>query len=189
MKFYLIDTDSVKAASLVNYNVEDEAVGYAIRESQDVYLREILGNALLEKCVELASSGTIDEEGYEAYGELVDKYIYQYLVAKSQEQILIPISFKIRNIGVSQDSDTNVTSQQLQTVIDLQNYWNSQQLQTVIDLQNYWKTISIDRGNRLKCFLRENRDSFPELETGSCVCGACDNGPDLKLEANCNLNI
>ena len=174
MKFYLIDTDSVKAASLVNYNVEDEAVGYAIRESQDVYLREILGNALLEKCVELASSGTIDEEGYEAYGELVDKYIYQYLVAKSQEQILIPISFKIRNIGVSQDSDTNVTSQQLQTVIDL---------------QNYWKTISIDRGNRLKCFLRENRDSFPELETGSCVCGACDNGPDLKLEANCNLNI
>ena len=174
MKFYLIDTDSVKAASLVNYNVEDEAVGYAIRESQDVYLREILGNALLEKCVELASSGTIDEEGYEAYGELVDKYIYQYLVAKSQEQILIPISFKIRNIGVSQDSDTNVTSQQLQTVIDL---------------QNYWKTISIDRGNRLKCFLRENRAAFPELETGSCVCGACDNGPDLKLEANCNLNI
>ena len=174
MKFYLIDTDSVKAASLVNYNVEDEAVGYAIRESQDVYLREILGNALLEKCVELASSGTIDEEGYEAYGELVDKYIYQYLVAKSQEQILIPISFKIRNIGVSQDSDTNVTSQQLQTVIDL---------------QNYWKTISIDRGNRLKCFLRENKAAFPELETGSCICGACDNGPDLKLEANCNLNI
>lgn len=174
MKFYLIDTDSVKAASLVNYNVEDEAVGYAIRESQDVYLREILGNALLEKCVELASSGTIDEEGYEAYGELVDKYIYQYLVAKSQEQILIPISFKIRNIGVSQDSDTNVTSQQLQTVIDL---------------QNYWATISIDRGNRLKCFLRENKAAFPELETGSCVCGACDNGPDLKLEANCNINI
>ena len=174
MKFYLIDTDSVKAASLVNYNVEDEAVGYAIRESQDVYLREILGNALLEKCVELASSGTIDEEGYEAYGELVDKYIYQYLVAKSQEQILIPISFKIRNIGVSQDSDTNVTSQQLQTVIDL---------------QNYWRTVSIDRANRLKCFLRENRAAFPELETGSCVCGACDNGPDLKLEANCNLNI
>lgn len=174
MKFYLIDTDSVKAASLVNYNVEDEAVGYAIRESQDVYLREILGNALLEKCVELASSGTIDEEGYEAYGELVDKYIYQYLVAKSQEQILIPISFKIRNIGVSQDSDTNVTSQQLQTVIDL---------------QNYWKTISIDRGNRLKCFLRENRAAFPELENSECTCGACDNGPDLKLEANCNLNI
>ena len=174
MKFYLIDTDSVKAATLVNYNCSDEEVGYAIRESQDVYLREILGNALLGKCVELAISGTIDEEGYEAYGELVDKYIYQYLVAKSQEQILIPISFKIRNIGVSQDSDTNVTSQQLQTVIDL---------------QNYWKTISIDRGNRLKCFLRENRAAFPELETGSCVCGACDNGPDLKLEANCSINI
>lgn len=174
MKFYLIDTDSVKAASLVNYNCGDEEVGYAIREAQDVYLREILGNALLEKCVELASGDTLDDEGNEAYQELIDKYIYRYLVAKSQEQILVPISFKIRNIGVSQDSDTNVTSQELKTVIDL---------------QNYWKTISIDRGNRLKCFLKENRAAFPELETDSCVCGACDNGPDLKLEANCNLNI
>ena len=87
MNYYLIDTDSVKAASLVNYNVEDEAVGCAIRESQDVYLREILGNALLDKCIELASSGTIDDEGYEAYEELVDKYCYQYLVAKAQEQL------------------------------------------------------------------------------------------------------
>ena len=174
MKFYLIDTDSVKASSLVNYNVEDEAVGYAIREAQDVYLREILGDALLGRCVELASSGTIDEEGYEQYQELVDRYIYQYLVAKAQEGMLVPISFKIRNIGVSQDSDTNVTSQQLQTVIDL---------------QNYWATISIDRGNRLKCFLRENKAAFPELENSECTCGACKKGPNLQLEANCNLNI
>lgn len=172
MNYYLIDASSVKAASLVNYNCEDETVGYAIREAQDVYLKEILGNALLEKCVELASSGTIDEQGYEAYATLVDKYIYDFLVAKSQEQILIPISFKIRNIGVSQDSDTNVASQQFQNVIDLHNYWN---------------VISEDKANRLKCFLKENRDAFPELEAGSCVCGACDNGPNLKLGASTNL--
>ena len=174
MNYYLIDTDSVKAASLVNYNVEDEAVGYAIRESQDVYLREILGNALLDKCIELASSGTIDDGGYEAYEELVDKYCYQYLVAKAQEQLLIPVSFKIRNIGVSQDSDTNVLSQQIDTVNEL---------------KSYWATISIDRGNRLKCFLRDNRAAFPELESGSCGCGSCKNSPNLHLEANCNINI
>lgn len=172
MNYYLIDTDSVKAASLVNYNCSDEEVGYAIRESQDVYLREILGNALLEKCVELASGDTLDNEGNEAYKDLIDKYIYDFLVAKSQEQILIPISFKIRNIGVSQDSDTNVASQQFQNVIDLHNYWN---------------VISEDKANRLKCFLKENRDAFPELEAGSCVCGACDNGPNLKLGASTNL--
>lgn len=174
MKYYLIDVDSVKAASLVNYNCEDEAVGYAIRESQDVYLREILGTALLDKCIELASSGTIDEAEYVQYEELVDKYIYQYLVAKAQEQLLIPISFKIRNIGVSQDSDTNVVSQQIDTVNEL---------------KSYWATISIDRGNRLKCFLRENKSAFPELENASCTCGACKEGPNLKLETNCNLNI
>lgn len=174
MKFYLVDCDSVKAATLVNYNCSDEAVGYAIREAQDVYLREILGDALLGRCVELASSGTIDEQGYEQYQELVDRYIYQYLVAKSQEGMLVPISFKIRNIGVSQDSDTNVTSQQIDTVNEL---------------KAYWSTISIDRGNRLKCFLRDNRAAFPELESGSCACGACKDSPNLHLEANCNLNI
>ena len=172
MNYYLIDTDSVKAASLVNYNCSDEEVGYAIRESQDVYLREILGNALLEKCIELASGDTLDNEGNEAYKDLIDKYIYDFLVAKSQEQILIPISFKIRNIGVSQDSDTNVASQQFQNVIDL---------------KNYWKTISTDKSNRLKCFLRENRDAFPELD--DCACGSCCDSPNLQLETNCNLNI
>lgn len=174
MEYYLVDVDSVKAATLVNYNCEDEAVGYAIRESQDTYLREILGDALLDKCIELASGDTLDQEGNEAYEELIDKYIYRFLVAKAQEQILIPISFKIRNIGVSQDSDVNVTSQQYENVVDL---------------QNYWKTISIDRGNRLKCFLRDNKDAFPEINGGSCGCGACKKGADLRLEANCNLNI
>ena len=172
MKYYLIDTDSVKAASLVNYNVEDETAGYAIREAQDTYLREILGDALLDKCVELASSGTIDE--YDAYKDLVDIYIYEYLSAQAQVCLLVPISFKIRNIGVSQDSDTNVVTQQLDTVREL---------------QEYWKTVAIDKGNRMKCYLRENRDAFPELTDTSCICGSCKKGANLELEANTNLNI
>lgn len=172
MKYFLIDTDSVKASSLVNYNVNDEDCAYAIREAQNTYLREILGDALLDKCVELASSGTIDEHA--AYKELVDDYIYEYLSAQAQVCLLVPISFKIRNIGVSQDSDTNVVSQQLDTVREL---------------QEYWKTLSIDRGNRMKCFLRENKAAFPEIAEHACTCGACKKGADLKLEANTNLML
>lgn len=172
MKYYLIDVDSVKAASIVNYNCEDEMVGFAIREAQSVYLKEILGDALLDKCVELASSGTIDQ--HEAYKDLVDIYIYEYLSAQAQVCLLVPISFKIRNIGVSQDSDTNVVTQQLDTVREL---------------QEYWKVIAIDKGNRMKCYLRENRDAFPELTDTSCICGACKKGANLELEANTNLNI
>ena len=174
MKFYLIDTDSVKASSLVNYNVEDEMAGYAIREAQNTYLREILGDALLEKCIELASGDTLGNEGNEAYEELVDNYIFEYLSAKAQECLLVPISFKIRNIGVSQDNDTNVLTQQLDAVKEL---------------QEYYRTLSIDRGTRMKCFLRDNYSAFPELADAPCGCGACKKGADLKLEANTNLNI
>lgn len=174
MKYYLIDTDSVKASSLVNYNIQDEDCGYAIREAQDTYLREILGDALLNKCVELASSGTIDNPENAAYKDLVDIYIYEYLSAQAQVCLLFPISFKIRNIGVSQDSDTNVTSQQIDTIREL---------------QEYWKTLSIDKGNRMKCYLRENEAAFPELKEHSCTCGACKKGADLRLDANTNLML
>ena len=173
MKYFLIDTDSVKASSLVNYNVNDEDCGYAIREAQNTYLRDILGDALLDKCVELASGNTLDDEGNEAYRELVDTYIFDYLSAQAQVCLLVPISFKIRNIGVSQDSDTNVVSQQIDTVNEL---------------QQYWKTISIDRANRMRCFLRENKAAFPEI-SNNCVCGGCKKGADLKLEANTNLML
>lgn len=174
MKYFLIDTDSVKASSLVNYNVNDEDCGYAIREAQGTYLREILGDALLDKCIELASGDTLDNPENEAYKELVDTYIYEYLSAKAQECLLVPISFKIRNIGVSQDSDTNILTQQLETVKELQEYWN---------------VISTDKSNRLKCFLRENYSAFPELANSPCACGACKKGANLKLEASTNLYL
>lgn len=174
MKYFLIDTDSVKASSLVNYNVNDEDCGYAIREAQSTYLREILGDALLDKCIELASGNTLDDPGNEAYKELVDTYIFNYLSAKAQECLLVPISFKIRNVGVSQDSDVNVTSQQIDTVTAL---------------QAYWKTEAIDKGNRMKCFLRENKAAFPELVNAPCICGTCKKGADLELEANTNLML
>ena len=173
MKYFLIDTDSVKASSLVNYNVNDEDCGYAIREAQNTYLRDILGDALLDKCIELASGNTLDDEGNEAYEELVDKYIYEYLSAQAQVCVLIPVSFKIRNIGVSQDSDTNVVAQEIQTVNEL---------------QQYWKTLAIDRANRMRCFLKENEAAFPEIKN-TCSCGGCKKGADLKLEANTNLML
>ena len=174
MNYFLIDTDSVKAASLVNYNVNDEDCGFAIREAQNTYLREILGDALLDKCIELASGGTIDNPENAAYKELVDTYIFEYLSAEAQVCLLVPISLKIRNMGVSQDSDTNVVTQVLATVKEL---------------REYWLTLAVDRGNRMKCYLRENAAAFPELSDTSCVCGACKKGADLRLEANTNLML
>lgn len=174
MKYYLIDVDSVKASSLVNYNIDDESAGFAIREAQNTYLREILGDALLDKCIELASGGTIDNPENAAYKELVDTYIFEYLSAEAQVCLLVPISLKIRNIGVSQDSDTNVATQMLTTVKEL---------------REYWLTLAVDKGNRMKCFLRENASAFPELDNTSCVCGACKKGADLRLEANTNLML
>ena len=174
MNYFLIDVDSVKADTYTNYNVDDSMAGAAIREAQNTYLREILGDALLEKCIELASGDTLDNEGNEAYKELVDTYIFEYLAAQAQVCLLVPISFKIRNIGVSQDSDTNVLTEQLESVKEL---------------REYWQTLSIDKGNRMKCFLRENKDAFPELTDTACTCGACKKGANLKLEANTNLML
>lgn len=171
---FLIDCDTVKAASLVNYNVNDDDCGYAIREAQKTYLREIIGDALLSSVQEKVSDDTIDNPENAAYKELLDTYIFEYLSAEAQVCLLVPISFKIRNIGVSQDSDTNVSAKDLKTIQDL---------------RDYWLTIAIDRGNRMKCYLRDNKDAFPELSEDSCVCGSCKKGANLELEANTGLYL
>ena len=84
------------------------------------------------------------------------------------------LSYKLRNIGVSQDTDTNVQAQTREVLNDNES-----------DL----KTFAVDAANRIRCYLRSNKDAFPELSETPCVCGACDNGPDLELKANTNLYL
>lgn len=167
-KIYLVSPDDCKANSQINYNVDDGVLGAAIREAQSVYLKDIIGKALLERLQELIVDG-LDAEENVAYLDLLDNYIFHYLVAKTQVCIIPEISLKIRNIGLSQDSDTNIMAANINSLDNM---------------ADYYETQACHYANRMICFLLENKKAFPELEV--CGCSDCDK-PHLNKQVNTRL--
>lgn len=160
----LLAPDTVKGASDINFNVDDSAISSAIRTAQNVHLQDIIGSELLKKLQSLIMQA-IDEEGtgidakeYEEYKTLLDEYIEPYLIAKTQVEICLPISLKIRNIGVSQDSDTNI---------------NGSALENIKYLRDNYETSACEYATRLSQYLCSNKSAFPELDvkTNGCKCG------------------
>ena len=170
-KVFLVSPDDVKAASHINLNVNDEDVSAAIRTSQNIYLRDIIGDKLLEALQEMVSAGTIDNPENSAYLTLLDDYVSEYLTFKACVEICVPISLKIRNIGISQDYDQNIVASQLQNIAEL---------------ADYYETQAVDRINRMIDFLVANRNAFPELNI-QCSCGQ--HSPCLKKRANTHLYL
>lgn len=158
----LICPDDVKAISQVNYNVNDDTIGYAIRTAQDIYLEDLIGTLLYHRLQELVYNSVaglednIDEAENTEYAILLDEYVTPYLVAKTAVECLMPLTFKVRNIGVSKNSDTNIQSAQLQ------------ELQYVLTYNN---TQVAEYATRLSSYLCENKSLFPELDVKGSCCG------------------
>lgn len=157
----LISPSDVKGIENVNNNVTDDTIGYAIRTAQDVYLQDIIGTPLLHKIQELVYNAvagnpdTIDDAANVDYAMLLDEFITPYLAAATTVELLLPISMKIRNIGVSQNTDTNINSVSLNDIRMQINYYN-------VRVAMY--------ATRISQYLCENKSVFPELENDGC-CG------------------
>lgn len=161
----LIAPGAIKTVTNINYNVSDATISSTIREVQNVYLREIVGTMLLDKIKMLeynaivGEADNIDTAENEAYKTLLTDYIKPYLAAKTQLDILVPISFDIRNIGAGNGkNDINIAQTNIQNV----NY-----------MRATYKTEACDKANRLVEFLENNKETYPELK--GCPCKGKDN--------------
>lgn len=157
----LISPDDVKAQGELNYNVDDTAIGASIRVSQNVYLRDVIGDDLLGKLQELVwnsiqgADDNINSDENIAYKTLLDDYIQPVLAYKVSSEICVRITLKIRNMGVVKNSDTNV---------------NQVSLQDIIYLKQTNDTLFNDALNRMVKFICDNNEAFPESEF-VCGCG------------------
>lgn len=138
---FLISTDDLKSETLINYNLDDVITGRCIKNCQEIYLRDIIGDELLSKLKDLASAEIAGEDIPEPYLTLIDTYVFNYLLYKVQCEICIAISFKIRNIGVSSDRDVNV---------------DTLQIEGIEKIRDYYETFAVDAENRLIDYLEAN---------------------------------
>ena len=152
---YLISPSTVKAMTPVNLNVTDDILSYAVRNAQDMRLRYIIGedilNSLKAKAEQKINVGTEIEE---PYNTLLYDYVIPYLAAETVVEVCMPMTFKIRNIGVAKNNDTNV---------------ETQPINETLRVKNYYEGVACDAANRLSDYLGENAKDFPELN-GKCCC-------------------
>lgn len=155
--------NAVKASTYVTNDVSDEIIGASIRESQEIHLQSIIGSNLLFRLKQLVYNAmkgeidNIDEPENEAYKVLLDEYVEPYLVVKTQALICLPISYKIRNMGVVTNSDTNVAQNGMDAAYAMQRRFNVQ---------------ASEYATRLSMFLCTNKADYPELSEGPCGCSA-----------------
>ena len=168
----LISPKRVKESGELSLNVDESMIGASIRTAQNVYMVDVVGSDLVEKLQELvynkiqnASANTIDSEENVAYKTLLDEYMKPALISKTVVDVALRISLKIRNMGVVQNSDTNV---------------NAASLDDIKYLQNYEETMWNHYLNRMAEFLCQNKQAIPESNFN------CDCKPRTKY-ANTNL--
>lgn len=154
--------NTVKAGSYITNEVSDEMIGGSIREAQDIHLQSIIGTNLLLRLQTLVYNkmnglfDNIDAAENADYKTLLDEYVEPYLIAKTQAMICIPITYKVRNMGVVYNSDTNV---------------NNGGMETTYAAQRRFNVLANQRATRLSMFLCTNRKDYPELDQDSCGCG------------------
>lgn len=161
-KIMLVSPEAVKAGSYVNFNVDDGVVGTSIREGQQIHLQSVIGSNLLYRLQQLVYNkkegleDDIDDDANWVYKELLDDYVQPYLVNKVQALICVPVSFKVRNLGVVRTKDTNVDGPTLREVMAVQNRYN---------------TMAAKYATYLSKYLCAHRAELPELDETDCGCG------------------
>ena len=159
-RVFLISTATMKKNSVVNNNVDDMYLLPSIEIAQDAGLQPLIGTKLYNKLMDLVEDSSIT--GATEYKYLLDEYIAPYLINKATADIIIPLSYKMRNQGVVQQTSEYTYSPSLKdTQYVIQNYENK---------ANFY-------GNRLSDYLKANRSKFPEYcSIDSCADIPSDSG-------------
>lgn len=128
----LISVQEIKEESLINQNVDDKTISSILDTAQEIYLSEIIGTPLYRRLQELVynkikglQGDKIDGTGFEVYNELLEEYVKPYLKYKTMENFIVENSFKLRNIGVVRNLDTNVNYVDLDQIRFVQKHYAS----------------------------------------------------------------
>lgn len=100
-----ISEDFIKTNSGLNDNLFGKSLLPAIRESQDIYLQQIIGSTLYKKLIGLVDEGTIGDDENALYKELLDEYVRSYMLYQTIVQVIPVTNVKLSNYGTTLSDD------------------------------------------------------------------------------------
>lgn len=141
----LTSAATVRAMSNISDNISDKYLLPAIREAQEMGLRNIIGYVLLEKLKTLVAAGKMEDSG--KYYELMN-YIRYYLVYATIAKLPMKVGYKIANMGVVRTSDDNV---------------ESASASDIIRVSDHYQSIADSYAHQMQLYLCDQHKHFPEL--------------------------
>ena len=155
----LISANELKVNNtLISANIDDNYLASTIVTCQEVYLEQITGTALYHRLQELVynqitnsqTGDKINDVAMADYKNFLEEYVKPFLKARATVDLLYNVAYKIRNMGVTKSSVTNVTPVDLKDIKYLE-----QQYSTYVD----------EYSQRMSKYLCANRDMFEELSS------------------------
>lgn len=147
----LISTDYVKQATVIDDNVDDKYLKFAILEAQTIQLQELIGTDLLEEIKDQIAAASITA----ANQTLLDSFIVPYITAQVIASSVIPMQYKFRNkaiVTMSSEEANAVSAADVSLV--LRQYQSQAQF----------------RGERMRKYLLENGTTYPLYLSGNTEC-------------------
>lgn len=152
-KQVLLTSESfVKNITNISDNIESKYLLSAIREAQDIKLKQILGSALLAKLKSIVENNTTNASENTLYKVLIEQCQY-YLAYQTIAELPIKISYKLTNLGAVRTVDDKVQSISSEEIAKVQYYYQSKADFYAHELQGY--------------LLRHSSD-YPELDANDC---------------------
>lgn len=146
----LISEKTIKENSLVSNNVDGKYIQNAIRTAQDISLQPIIGSKLFKRLCE----GVENDNLTDLENELINTYIQPILLNSVMSDLILQLTFKFRNLGAVQTTDTNVMIPSLRDLQYIREDYNMKALFYM---------------NRLSDYLKANCTKFKEYP--GCGCG------------------
>jgi hypothetical protein len=157
----------IKEVTSISDNLSGKYLLPSLREAQEIGLKSILGDKLLERLKALVKAGTIETEADGVYKILVDRCQY-YLAYKTLVEVTNKVSYKIGNFGVTKTQDENLQVATRDEIAKMQYYYQSKADACCLDLQH---------------FLLDHRSDYPELT--ECCCNKIKS--NLHSAATCGI--
>lgn len=142
----------IKSVTNISDNVAGKYVLPSLREAQEVGLKSILGDSLLEKLKKLVEEKAIDQQDNIMYKYLLNKCQY-YLAYMTIVELVYKVSYKIGNAGVVKATDENLQVATFEEIVAQKEFYQSKADFHCMEIQNY---------------ILENRSAFPEVDDCTC---------------------
>ena len=153
MKEMLLSSETfIKSVTNISDNLAGKYILPSLREAQEIGLRGILGDKLLDKLKDLKKDGLLPTEAGGVYETLVNRCQY-YLAYATIVEVVNRVSYKIANFGVVKSTDQNLQVATQDEIAKQQYFYQAKADNYCLDLQH---------------FLLDNRADYPELTSACC---------------------